>query len=232
MYKFTLLLIIFCCTTVHAEKGSTPSKEVPTKASESFTEPELSSGPKNLLGWSISGLSGINFCLPSGTASCSDTYPGVNLGLSTEYRWQYIGLTLNLDWGNFIPSGTGSENTSNTFGHLGLGLRYYYPYQTTQHLYIGGGFGMGEAEVSDQRSESAVQWSSWWSDVRLDLGALWFQRDHWSLESALSMIIHSGGTRCIIFQGAGPCQALSDLDTEQQSIARVLMLRFGARWIL
>ena len=232
MYQLTLLLIIICCTTVHAETGPTPSKEIPTKTTESPGNLKLTDTSPKLLGWSISGLSGINLCLPSGTATCSDTYPGVNLGLSTEYRWQHIGLMLNLDWGNFIPSGTGSEDTSNTFGHLGLGLRYYYPYQNTQHFYIGGSFGMGEAEVSDHKSDSAVQWSSWWSDLRLDLGALWFQRNHWSLESALSMIIHSGGTRCIIFQGAGPCQAMSDLDSRQQSMARVLMLRFGARWIL
>lgn len=231
MYRLTLILVTICCAHVHAESITPTTKASTTPPPQSPSMPMPINDPSQL-GWSVSGLTGLNSCLPSGTATCDETYPGINLGLSTEYRWEHIGLMLNLDWGNLTPSGTGSENTSNTFGHLGLGLRYYYPYQNTNHFYAGASLGMGEAEVSDQKSDSAVQWSSWWSDLRLDLGTLWVQSEHWSLESALSVIIHMKGTRCIIFQGAGPCQAIEDLDPRQQSTARIVMLRFGARWTL
>lgn len=230
MNYLTLLFTLSCCVYAHAEVTPKSNDEDVSEATISSTESLVDALP--IGGWSISGLTGLNLCLPSSPANCNNTYPGVNAGLSTEYRWHYIGVNLNLDWGNFTPSGTGSENTTNTFGHLGIGLRAYHPYRSDKHFYIGSSLGMGEAEVSDHNSDSAVQWSSWWSDLRLDLGALWFQKEQWSIESTLSMIIHNGGTRCIIFQGAGPCQALKDLDSKQQSMARILMLRFGARWTL
>ena len=231
---FSLLSLMCLKSSVQAQAQKNEDQSVPAQLTSknptlALPNNELKKLP---LGWSLSGLTGANLCVASGQAQCNETYPGVNLGLSTEYRWKYLGINLNLDWGNFTPTGTGSDQISNTFGHLGLGLRYYYTYKPSQHLYLGASLGMGEAEVLDQTSESSVQWSSFWSDLRVDLGALWRQTDHWSIESGLSMIFHTGGTRCIAFQGAGPCQAVSELEPSQRSIARVLMLRFGARWTL
>ncbi len=193
-------------------------------------DPEISAS-ESLLGWSVSGLSGINLCIPSGSARCDETYPGVNAGLSTEYRWKFVGLSANVDWGTLTPAGTGSDQVTHRLSHIGLGLRAYVPWSEAKAYYMGMSAGMGEAVVKDNKSDSSVTWSSLWSDLRLELGGVWIKSETLAIESALGLAIHLGGERCIRFNGAGPCSVEAELGDSEQSSARVMMWRIGVRWI-
>ena len=207
------------------------AEDTPPKPQDSSQDSISQSLPSLIQGWSISGLAGLNLCLPSGSARCDSTYPGVNFGLSTEYKWRYFGISGDLDWGSLSPTGQGSDDLTHRFGHLGLGLRGYLPLSDDKSYYLGINLGMGEVTILDADSDSSVTWKTLWSDLRLDLGALWRHKDHFTLESALSLLIHLGGERCDLFRGAGPCRAVSELPDIERSSSRVLMLRFGIRWM-
>jgi hypothetical protein len=181
-------------------------------------------------GWSLSGVLGLSSCMPSGEADCDQTYPGVAIGLSTEYRWGYIGITLDTDWSTLTPSGTGSDHVKHRISHVGLGVRGYLPLTSEIAMYSGLSLGPGWVDVSDDASESSISWSTFWSDLRLDLGALKALNESWVLEGALSLLLHFEGSRCALFQGAGPCALVIDLPTAQQDSAHLLMLRAGMRW--
>jgi hypothetical protein len=184
-----------------------------------------------MLGWSMGGLAGFNLCMPSGSATCDQTYPGVNLGLITEYRWRYLGILIDLYWGTLTPRGSGSDHVKYRLGHLGLGGRIYGPRQEGYDYFVGGSLGWGNLALTDVQSESAVEWSSFWSDFRMDLGTTWPYAPSLAFESMLSMAFHFGGTRCILFQGSGPCSPVNELKERERSMARILMFRIGIRWM-
>ena len=207
-------------TPVDVDVGERGQETLTPKA----TQAQLSEG------WSLSGITGLSTCVPSGEADCESTYPGVSLGVSTEYRWRYVGITIDADWSTLTPTGTGSDSVTHRVSHIGLGLRGYLPLRTDVSLYSGFSLGPGWVDVHDDASESSISWSTFWSDLRVDVGGLMAIDDSWSLEGALSLLLHYGGNRCVLFQGAGPCAAVSDLPSVQQSNAHVLMLRGGVRW--
>ena len=112
-----------------------------------------------------------------------------------------------------------------------MGSRFYLPWRKGKHYFLGGSLGWGQAVIAATRSEASVEWSSFWSDLRLDLGGTWLYNRHMAIESMVSMAFHLGGSRCILYKGAGPCEAVSDLEEREQSSARVLMLRLGVKWL-
>ena len=234
---FHLATLSFAQQAQQTASSSIQTTESDIEVVEQKTDPNEKS-PKqspltkdSLLGWSLSGLAGVNICVPSGKADCSATYPGMNVGLSSEYRWRYFGLLVNLDWGTLTPIEQGSEEVTHRLSHVGLGLRAYYPRQNKKHYFTGFSLGMGQAKVHDDKSDSGVEWFSFWSDLRVDVGGLWYARPSLAIEGQLSANIHLGGTRCVLFRGAGPCSPINDLPTAEQSMAKVLMLRLGVRWI-
>ena len=227
----TIILMIVISTgyaTPVQSEGSRSSESSPLKQVADNDE----SDPSSLLGWSLIGLAGMNICAPSGSADCEKNFPGVNLGLATEYRWRYYGVLLDYDWGTLTPIGTGSDQVTHRLQHIGLGSRLYYPKRVDRHYFLGGSLGWGKAVIADTQSEASVEWSSFWSNLRLDLGATWLYHRKIAMESILSMVFHLGGSRCILYKGAGPCEAVDALEEgRERSSARVLMLRFALKWI-
>lgn len=181
-------------------------------------------------GWSLSALLGGSSCIPSGEANCQSTYPGLSLGASTGYSWEYVGVMLDVDWATLTPSGEGSDVVTHRLIHVGLGLQGRFSLNPQLTLFMGGSLGPGWVTVSDEKSNSEVSWSTFWSDLRIDVGALKTLTPTLALEGTLSLTTHHGGSRCVLFQEAGPCSALSDLPTSQRDQARLLMMRVGARW--
>lgn len=221
--QICVLFLLWVPNTLNAQsydKNIEPSERVPQE--------KKSIRPGG--GWSITGLTGLNFCLPSGAARCDATYPGFNFGLTTEYKWTYLSITGNLDWGQFTLVGAGDDELSHHFGHLGLGVRAYLPSPPSRWQYLGVSLGSGDVEIKEDQSDSSVTWSSLWSDLKLSFGAVWLRDQHFSVESALSLLIHLGGERCIQFSGAGPCRAVKELPEIERSSSRTLMLRIGLRW--
>ena len=193
-------------------------------------QPPSESAQPKLHGWGVSGVFGGASCLPSGEASCRQTYPGVSLGTSVGYSWHDVAIILDADWGTLTPGGEGSDSVSYRFQHFGLGLRGRFSLKPSLILFGGFSLGPGSTELLDEKSDSSVSWSSFWSDLRIDLGALKAITHNLALEGALSLTNHMAGSRCVTYQGAGPCSATSELPSEQRDHAYLLMARVGVRW--
>ena len=185
--------------------------------------------PSNL-GWFLGALAGLQSCIPSTDAGCDQVFPGGSLGLSTGYRWRFVGIKLNGDWGTLIPTGNGSEHVKIRSYHIGLGLLGYLPLVETYTLYSGLSLGAGDLSVHDTASDSMISWSSLWSDLRWELGGQSKLSSLFTLELALSINFHLGGSRCLNFQGAGPCEPISNLKQSEQQVSPTGSLRVGITW--
>ena len=228
-----MFIAVLCLLFLYLNEVGAEDRSKQTKVEHQSPPSTTGSGEFSLpsRGWSVSGFTGLNQCLPSGSARCDSSYPGLNLGLSTEYKWRYVGITSHLDWGTLTPLGEGSEALSHRLSRLGIGARAYAPRSKVKSYYLGMSIGKGDVVIQDTKSDSSVTWSTLWSSFKIDLGALWLKKENFAIESAISFLMNLGGERCVLFRGAGPCQAVKDLPEIQQSSSRVLMLSLGARWM-
>ena len=216
-----------------APDASSPLEQVPpSQPLGDQAEPQTKSvsSPQLVSGWTLTTRGGVSSCFPSGEASCDSTYPGFSFGGNIGYYWRYVGLTLDADWGTLTPSGTGSDQVSMRFTHIGLALSGLFPISTDFRAFTTLSLGPGWLTITDKPSDSQIEWSSLWSDLRVDLGTHWAVLDYLSIEASLSLLIHSGGTRCLSFQGAGPCSPVSELPSREQDIVHTLLIRGGAVW--
>ena len=180
-------------------------------------------------GFSVTPTLGIITCFPTDAVSdCSNTYPGFLAGGSLEYRWTYVGLSIDGDYGFLWVGGEGDVDSN--IEHIGLTIKGYYPLSLHYDLSVGVGLGYGEVSVSESQSGSEASWASLWSDLRIQAGVLIALTAHLSLDLSLLWMSHLKGERCLSFQRAGPCSAIADLGETRGSVASHLGLLSGLRY--
>ena len=185
-------------------------------------------------GFSTSLGGALATCLPSGTADCSGTFPGASISSALEFRFWYMGIALEFDYGAYWVGGDGAENVSNTTMHLMPVLKGYYPLGDLE-LFFGAGLGYSSIAVTEDTSESLAAWSTLWQGVKLT-GGVWYDLhqhglpEGFTLDLAVNLFLNSGGTRCTEYAGSGPCLSGTDLEPAQRDVANHLQLNTAFRY--
>ena len=172
----------------------------------------------------------INLCLPSGEATCARLYPGGSVGGAMEYRWTYVGIMIDGAWGMLTVGGSGADQIEHRVTHAGLTLRGYWPINRLVDLSFGMGLGYGSTSLKDAESNSEVSWSSFWSDLQVSLGAVIAISPNLSIDAGLVLTEHLKGSRCIIYNKAGPCEEVATLPPNEQDISSLLQARTGLKY--
>ena len=171
---------------------------------------------------------GLQTCIPDGAADCENTFPGLSWGGGIEYRFWYLGWSIDLAYGRYLVTDDADFLVSSTTTHITTSLKGYVPFDTFD-AFLGFGLGYGDQTVTEERTDSEASWSTFWrafrlsAGVGLDLLPYGFPKG-FVLDLQLESFLHSGGTRCAKYGGAGPCLDAADLYGGQKDIADQLKL--------
>ena len=186
-------------------------------------------------GFSLSAQTGMTSCIPSGEADCTNTYPGFLLGAAMEVRFWYLGISLDFDHSWAIVGGGGSEDVSSTAMHATPMLKGYYPLDGMD-IFLGVGTGYSSISVTDDRTDSEATWQTWWqgmkvsSGVVFDLAKAFGWPDGFAVDAGANFFLNFGGTRCVKYAKAGPCQAIEELRGGQSDVSSQLQLNGALRY--
>ena len=176
-------------------------------------------------GWFLFSGGGLNLCIPNGESDCDEIYPGLVVNLGGGYRWTYIGLSIDYDYGSYWISGVDSDHISNSLTHFQLMVRGYLP-MNHYLLFLGGGVGYGKILIQDEESKSEVSWSSLLKSIKITTGILLPLKliDRLDVLVKSNLSFHQGGQRCTQYNQAGPCIDIDRLDTDEQDISMNLQI--------
>ncbi|MEE2789358.1 MAG: hypothetical protein VX589_18615 [Myxococcota bacterium] len=186
-------------------------------------------------GFSVSAQSALTLCLPSGEADCTETYPGAAVGAAMEVRFWHMGISLDFDYGWAIVGGSGSEDVSSTTMHITPMVKGYYPMGDFD-IFFGAGTGYSAMTVADDRTASEASWHTWLLGMKLtaglvfDLSKTFDWPDGFALDTGMNFFINFGGTRCVKYANAGPCQPVEELSGGQGDVAGQFQLNGALRY--
>ena len=199
----------------------------PTKKSTSVDHNTPQTVPSDLAahrkGFQLYGGLGVKTCLPDGAADCSNTYPGTFVVTGMEYRFWYLGLALDFDIGRFLVADDADFDISSLSLHFMPVVKGYYPLRTFD-IFLGFGLGYGQQWVTEDSSRSEASWSTFWKAFKMTAGIGLDLKPYggpegMTLDLNLDLLLHSGGTRCAKYGGAGPCLDEKDLTGGQNDVS-------------
>ena len=185
-------------------------------------------------GFQLYGGLGFMTCVPDGAADCSNTYPGTFISTGMEYRFWYLGIALDFDYGRYLVAEDDDFDVASLSMHLMPVIKAYYPLKAID-IFLGFGMGYGQQWVTEDSSRSEASWTTFWqamkvtAGVGVDLKPFGFP-DGFSLDLNADLLMHSGGIRCAKYGGAGPCLDEKDLQGGQNDVADQLRLGSALRY--
>ena len=186
-------------------------------------------------GFSLSAQSALTLCLPSGEANCAETYPGAAVGAAMEVRFWHMGISLDFDYGWAIVGGGGAEDVSSTTMHITPMVKGYYSFERLD-VFLGAGTGYSAVTVSDDRTNSEASWQSWLLGMKIATGVVFDLAKHFgwpegfAADAGVNIFLNFGGTRCVKYANAGPCQAVDELTDGQGDVASQVQLNGALRY--
>ncbi|MBV71050.1 MAG: hypothetical protein CMH52_06825 [Myxococcales bacterium] len=230
-----------------AHDGATQTDSDASSQPEKGTKPAVeatSSGQKRPVGdvdvaahrkgFQLYGGLGLKTCIPDGAADCSNTYPGTFISTGMEYRFWYLGIALDFDLGRYLVAEDDDFDVSSLSMHLMPVLKAYYPLKSLD-VFVGFGMGYGQQWVTEDSSRSEASWTTFWRAMKVTAGVGLDLEPYglpagFTLDLNADLLMHSGGTRCAKYGGAGPCLDEKDLKGGQNDVADQIRLGSALRY--
>ena len=164
------------------------------------------------VGLTIGG--GINSCMASGNAKCGKVESSLVLLLAPGMRMtEFLGVYLDLSYGDLRPTGEGSDEFTMTTTTLMPTFRVFQKMGPETALF--GGFGVGYSSLTTEAIGMKSTWSSL-GNFKVNFGMEVASFEFFEVGFNVDYIIQRGGDVCFSgFGAASDCRSVSEIENEQ-----------------